>query len=492
MTKNLRFDNRFETDETLVNDLTLPCGSVSVFDQMQLSENDNYITLKLSSQQFTDIYSALQIGARINEPQNYQNILLYFLQGVMCPMNLCDAIELNCMTDADFMSALVAALLPYGIGGNGSGNDTPLDSENTSDISGLSAGCTASDEYGVCYELVAKMDTIATDFFEIVETITNPGEYAATLSDNIPIFQIVGGSVVETAAWLQDTIAEIYAAAFNASSHEDMACALYCEIKGTCDITLENIRDAYRSFLGGLSIPSPATDWVTFTLWMAGITTGLTDNVTVSLMHLFIAEVMVRGSRFLGAVTRSLEIAAQYAVPLLPPASCGCAGEWCWTADFTSTNGGFTTSVPNRNQGEYVGSTGWQCEYGVPDPNPDAVGNDARCYIQLDFDDGEATVGLVDIHYDSTDWTGGSSRNFTVRLMDNGGTTPVDTISDPNYPKVASNELIQVDFGGQTGDAIRIQITQDANGNPGSDLVTMIDFTMSGDGDNPMTGGDNC
>lgn len=460
-----------------------PCDFLPLDEQPLLDTDENWILLKLSEAGFTRLYSAIRLGAEIFDPEKSYEIELDFLQGVMC-MQLCDVIASQCLTEPGFVTTLIDTLLPYGVGSNGSGSDVQITSINASDISALGGSCTDAEAYGNCYAIVGQLHTISTDFLEGIETLTNDLEKAEALISAVPIF---GNFISSALAWIDKYISDIeenYAAAFNVNTHEDIACTLFCSVMGTCEITVEDVRNAYRQYLDGFLPPALGVGLDEWVDWFVTLTLA-TDDIIVAAMHLSIMEIMVRGSRWLGSTFRSLEIATALALPVNPPASCVCSDEWCYIFDLTTSNGSFVANVPNRNdQGEWISGTGWSCEWGTFSP-PNGFGNDARCYIRRTGITA-TSFNVIDVKY--TSFNGGGSRGLTVSLYYLGGSVFSDTVV---WTENVTDQIYQVTPNGITADEIRVTVTSNLGSNPSPDFFHMTEFVMNGEGSNPF-GVDNC
>lgn len=358
--KSLSFENRFRDELTEI--VTEPCEILPLDEQVSLSDTGTFLSLKLTLAQFTELYSAIRIGAGIIYPDTFRQIEINFLQMVTC-MTLCEQIIADCMTDAEFMQALSDALLPYGIGGGGGiGTNVPIPAINNSDVSGLSPGCSTSEQYGVAYALVDAFHVMATDMFEVIEVLTNDLELAGELIDNIPGLNIVVGLVVDVGNWVQDTIGENYASSYTVTTHEEIACQIYCFTQGTCQITIDDLRTSYRFFLEAFNPPSQGSPLADYLDWLIAVTSGISTVQFVALIHLMILEFIVRGSTFFGGSIRLLEIAGQTSTPITPPMSCTCDNFQCQVFDFTiseySTYWQSHTGVPG-NQALWVSGSGW-------------------------------------------------------------------------------------------------------------------------------------
>lgn len=324
--KSLSFANR--NQRFVVQEVNEPCTPLPVEDQPALDAVEtNWLILRLTLSQFTDLYSSIRIGAEIFDPERAFEIEINFLQVVMCAQ-ICEAIADECFADAEWIQQLIDSLIAGGLGGAGTGTSEPIGAIDAENIGGLAPGCNEAEKYGVAFEIANMINTVATDGFEAIETATNDAELLATILSSIPIINTIFGIAAETAVWLQDTVGENYAAAWNLSTHENMACAIYCEFDD-CTLTMLDIRDAYRGVVSTLIPPSITSSFLDFVNWLITHTSGLSNNEIVGLVHLLICEVFVRGASWFGNVYRYIEIASQISAPISVP-DCGCGTPACY------------------------------------------------------------------------------------------------------------------------------------------------------------------
>lgn len=305
-------------------------------------------------------------------PQETVNFTVDWYQEIVesgC-MNICSDIVAGCLTNPDFNEDLFDALLPSGVGSGGGGSSLPLDAIGSYDIGGLPVDCNDADKYGACFSIVNQLNIVARDLLQIVELASNAVEAASELIEAIPVFGGLLSAVVETVDWIQEYMDEAYNAFFNVARHEELACAIFCEMDD-CTLTIDDIRTAFRTILLDQTPPSPSTPFPVFIAWMTPLVTTLTPLQVITIVQLFVVEVLVRGSRFLGTSYRVLEIAGALSSPIAPPEGCGCVDEQCYTVLFgtdnldgtwSSENSGLST--PHRVQIEWsnfsIGSNEWQ------------------------------------------------------------------------------------------------------------------------------------
>lgn len=138
--------------------------------------------------------------------------------------------------------------------------------------------CTEANKYAMSLAIVRALNQLAVDFLEIIEVITNPSEIGAELLAGVPIFGGAASLTLDTANWLQDNIKEVYDAAYNASSEEHYACAIYCMFTD-CNLSYEDMIIGYEN--GGTISPPQDTDFITVMQWLITNIVPVADRKSV-------------------------------------------------------------------------------------------------------------------------------------------------------------------------------------------------------------------
>lgn len=133
------------------------------------------------------------------------------------------------------------------------------------------------DEFGNCIDdnlwgamlyLVQSGNRLISDFFEVLEVLSNTIERMEVVSKAIP----AAGDYISAAAGFADQlaeeIAEAYAGAYTEAYEQSLACDLFCASRETCELSLDVIMNVLN---GRLSAPMDIGD---FGEIMAGIATG--------------------------------------------------------------------------------------------------------------------------------------------------------------------------------------------------------------------------
>jgi len=336
-----------------------------------LDTGSNIITLDLTSEQWTKIYSSILTGSDLIYPYDSHAVMWSWLKGVECAMTFCERM-IECMTNDEatrqaifdaFLQAMIDnpenantftnALSGLGFaksdGNNGTGSPYSTITSQT-----LIIECDIDTLYGSCLALVSGLNRLSLDALEIIEVLTNPAEIAGQLASKIPILGVVAGSILEFASWAQDVIAESYSAAYTASSQEYWACKIFCLSLDDCTVTIQRVIEGYNEGITIYSPPAidaPIEDIIN---WLAGLT-SLTDDAIVGAWHYFILSIMSRAGEFYGATFRALEVYAGEGTPLAP--ECEDCLTWEHTIDLLATDGGLT--VYSGKGGSWSIGVGW-------------------------------------------------------------------------------------------------------------------------------------
>jgi len=298
-------------------------------------------------------------GLTPSETVEFTSVWYQEIMEMMC-MGICDDIVSGCLDNPEFNADIFDALLPLGVGAGGGGSPTQIDEIDDTEIGSLSEGCTDAERYGVAYSIAEMLNVISRDFFQIMELSTNAIEAGARLLDAIPVFGGYLSQIVDTIDWILEYADEAYNAGWTSITHEQVACEIFC-LYDDCELTISTLRQAYRNIVLDLEPPLPTSVFIDFINWMTPLVVSITPLQIVGIVHLFVLEVMVRGSSFLGSSYRVLQVAGALAGTLPPPAECLCGDEWCLEYDYTIDDYGFVLAQNDANRGgTWNTGVGWQ------------------------------------------------------------------------------------------------------------------------------------
>lgn len=245
------------------------------------------MVMYLSQEQFTTLYSAVMTGADLTYPDTNQDVEYLFLQMLMCPMSqLCAALADCLLTNEATRNALLQALAEMGnYGGIGDGEAPLSDGSLASNLLPDGYSCTDDKAYGMALAVVEAINDATTEVLQAIEVVTNPMELAAELGDNVPGVGILS-SAGDVARWIQNTAKEEYDLAWSTVVRDELACALWCEFKGACSLSYDDIWGIYLSKSN--TVPPTSVqlfDWLAWLILLPFV--GATSTVaTISLLGL--------------------------------------------------------------------------------------------------------------------------------------------------------------------------------------------------------------
>ena len=223
------------------------------------------------------------------------------------------------LADEDTRSAVIELLIESGsIGAGAGGQSVGLQTIYTEQIGAL-PGCDDDDRYGVAYNIVAMLNTVTEDMLDIVELILEQAEMAVALIQWIPLLGAFVESARAAATYVITSVAPVYRAAYNTTTHETLACAIYCKIPADgCTVTLQSIIEAYEELLADFNPPGAFAGIVETMEWYASLVLD-TDLAIAGLMQLLILSVFVRGGTFMAVPRTVLSIAIETSIPITVP-----------------------------------------------------------------------------------------------------------------------------------------------------------------------------
>jgi len=299
------------------------------------------VTHFLTGVEITQILSALTIGAQLIYPDDYHQVIYAFQRGLECSM-LCDAIAQQCLSNDGFRQSLINALAGAGALTTSAGSDTVDVQSAGTVLINFGTGCDDDDRYGGAYAMVDLLDDVAVDILDIISALTNQVDVATALARNIPIIGNVAAFALDVATLAIDIWIDLYLAAYNTTSHDEIACAVFCEIGG-CEMTLEQVINGYSNLLGETLPPPPdlfPTSFEEVVGWLIDVAGDLTTDVhIVAAFHWLILQALARGSAVSSTTTRIMQIALSIYNPIPPPEECDCA---VWTHVFLDGENGMS------------------------------------------------------------------------------------------------------------------------------------------------------
>lgn len=318
---------------------------------------DYVIPITVNPTEFTKILSSIYAGAALNYPAEQQTIVWSFLRSFECMTSLCDLIA-ECIATNEAIRDLVCEIgCGEGTAGE-SGELPPITEENPT----IAYSCDADDLFGACTQMVDLIDTLITDVFQVIEAASNGVEAASAALEFIPGLNLLG-SVLEITNVLQETFAENYAAAYNATIRDELRCALFCAVLPDCTFDFLKLVEVLSDLAGQSVLTLDLEDFIEF--FVEGAFSG---SEVVYGAFWFAAGILQYGGSFAGiSAQKFLQLTASF---LNDP-----DGDWAtlcdectWEQefDFTADNGGWaslnTLVSSNRSSyaAAYISGTGWR------------------------------------------------------------------------------------------------------------------------------------
>lgn len=273
--------------DSLDNDIALPDTPVE-------------LKLRISSSQYTKLLSSALNGALRFYGDEYIDVIYPLIKAAkeyaMSCADVADCIE----NDTDVLNALLNFLAANGYSQNpesASASPTETLSPARSGMGLLPGDMDCSDHaqnMAVARQIVRELNESVEDALEALELATNASEALAISTDSVP-FASVGSDALEFANWMQETVAEVYQAAYSQESEDEIACAIYCHIEAECEISLDSLLSIYED-LASITVPTITTfdDLINFVV----DTTMSADTTGVALFQYF----LLRGLKFGGAM----------------------------------------------------------------------------------------------------------------------------------------------------------------------------------------------
>ena len=363
---NSRLSYRGKFTPNLIQAINEYNDCLDIDNQIQFPDMTTRIPLivEWSQEEFTEIASAVLNGALQAVPDNYMDVFSTFFRIIGCPVDICDLVA-DCIESNPSVATALANLIAtnsmvqsgistavqitnqYG-GDSNWNNSLPASILDASRIPD-DALCTDANKYAMSLAIVRALDTLTNDFLEIIEVLTNPNEIAGDLVKTVPIFGGAASLAFDTAAWLQDNISEVYNAAYNSATEQNIACHIYCNFND-CDLSYNDILQSYYEV--GSFTPPNTDDFLVIMDWLITEVIPSTDDVIVGAMHTMILYCLQWGSNWVGSAGFTLldiEIENAKDEEVTVPEECECGPSYnAYYIDFTSELGDWIIQFGNQ------------------------------------------------------------------------------------------------------------------------------------------------
>lgn len=116
--------------------------------------------------------------------------------------------------------------------------------------------CDDNHLFGMSRFIAQNLNDGTQQLLQQIEAATNSTELLAVLGDNVEGLSYIL-TPLEFITWAQQQLAEYYELAWSTSVFDEISCAIYCAIKGSCEVTLNILIDAYADIVTqSFSLPS--------------------------------------------------------------------------------------------------------------------------------------------------------------------------------------------------------------------------------------------
>jgi len=204
--------------------------------------------------------------------------------------NDCEVVDMDCDDVALCISssdAVQLALLEYNVVNNntgGSGNpETPVaDTVLAEDLLPVEYTCDNDHRYATAVGVVDAIHMATVEVFQSIELLTNHLELASEIADNMPLISVTA-SPLDVVVWIQNTINEIYNAAWSEPVKDTISCEIYCLMldHNPCHLDFDMIWQVYTEDLIDILTPPPLSlDWVAWFDWLVTLTLNFVLDAT--------------------------------------------------------------------------------------------------------------------------------------------------------------------------------------------------------------------
>ena len=200
-------------------------------------------------------------------------------------MGICESIA-DCIENSDSVRSALGRFMASYTGTIGPESVTnPLSpAETTENL--LPADYTCDDDHlmGMARFIVQALHSTFLEIIEEIEVTSNPFEFLTTLIDNVEIVSWIG-SVAEIVQWLQDQVIEYYGNSYSQVVEDDISCALWCEFKDTCEVSVDLIIAGYMRVFTEFEVTPPDTnDYTEIIEWITTLV-SMPDKLLVTACH---------------------------------------------------------------------------------------------------------------------------------------------------------------------------------------------------------------
>ena len=295
--RDLAYKDRFLSHLTEIVNESVDTDALASFPDQT---TQTVLITQWSQSEYTEILSALEVGAALAFPEIRQQIYYNFLRVTNAMIVDCDDVADCIETSEAVATAIIQRLTENGYvpSDSSSSQPTPVQLTSAQETANILDGVTDCSDHSInmaiARAIVRELHETVQDVFENLELATNANEAAGIVLGAVPVAG-TGAKVIELVDWMQQTVVETYQAAYNQSSEDEIACTIYCNLESDCEISLDSLLTIYED-LGSITVPAIETidDLIEFI-----VTTTMGIDVTgVAIFHYFLLSAL----RFGGVV----------------------------------------------------------------------------------------------------------------------------------------------------------------------------------------------
>lgn len=279
MTRRLAYPDR--KTNYLVSEINTE-DTRTIEEELALTEESQFLILEVTGEQWRRLFDAIMTGADLHFDEESHDVMWPYWRTATVG-SLCDAVQ--------------ACMASGGGGGTGGNPQAPVAKAlRDNDMLPDDYECDEDHAFGLARAIVEAINDATTEIFEQIELATNALELANEVADNVPIVSLAA-TAGDFIAWVQNTIKEIYDAAWSDTTRDEIACDLRCKILEDCTLSFDDVFALYAEGFAGLPEWDKA-DFLTWLDWLFQLTPATNEN-TVKVGGMMGLIAMRFGGKFL-------------------------------------------------------------------------------------------------------------------------------------------------------------------------------------------------
>jgi len=224
-----------------------------------LDDAETYqLVLQVTPEQWVRLFSAATAGADLLYPDTSLDAVFPLRQAVDCMPTFCEAVN-DCIETIPEIKINIISITNYWGEPGEDGENPPVLEINPI----IAEDCDYDNLFGACTQMVDLIDQTITDIFERIEAITNSVELANEVLEMIPGFNYLA-SVLDIANFIQEQLAENYAAEYDSTVRDDLRCALFCRVQPDCVLDFQAMTDVFGGLAGQAIFDIGLEDFIEF------------------------------------------------------------------------------------------------------------------------------------------------------------------------------------------------------------------------------------